>query len=316
MDTVALQTFASVVTAIVLEATPFLLLGSLLAGILEVFAADGALLRFVPRHPLGQVALGLAAGIFLPTCECGVVPVARKLMRKGAPPGVAIPFLLSAPVFNPVSLLATWVAFRGDWSVVALRVCLVAVPAVILGLGLARSGTDAVLRNGAGDGPGDDCGACCGHDHEHDHGHQQACDCGAPAQGNRLLSCLRHTAEEFLDMGRFLILGAAVSGLFKAFFPQGLLAQLSGSLPLAVLALMVLAFLLSVCSEADAFVAASLTMFPRPAQLAFMALGPMLDLKLLPAYFSVFQRRVAVALVVVPALIIYVLALSLGLAGV
>lgn len=316
MDTVALQTFASVVTAIVLEATPFLLLGSLLAGILEVFAADGALLRFVPRSTWGQVALGLLAGVVLPTCECGVVPVARKLMRKGAPPGVAIPFLLAAPVVNPVSLLATWVAFRGDFPVVGLRVLLVAVPAAVLGYGLARSRVDEVLREGSGGGPG----ACCGHDGQ-DHGHDGqdhgcGCGCEAPVRGNRVLACLRHTAEEFLDMGRFLILGATVSGLFKAFFPQDLLAQLSGSLPLAVAALMLLAFLLSVCSEADAFVAASLTMFPRAAQLAFMALGPMLDLKLLPAYLSVFRRRVALALIVVPAVLIYFLALCLGLAGV
>ncbi len=322
MDQSTFQIFATIVTSIVVEAAPFLFLGSLLSSILAVFVGDEVLTR-IGRRPLGvQICIGLAAGLLLPTCECGIVPVTRRLLRKGVPTGAAIPFMLAAPVVNPVSLAATWVAFQGDARMVLWRAALVMVPAALMGWSLAKNqGTDLLRPSldlapsfaqscgslaASGDSCGDSCG--CGHNH-HDH-HGQGSSPGA-----RLLDVLRLTAREFLDMGRFLLVGACAAGVFKAFLPQELLGLVSGNLYLAVPSMMLLAVLISICSEADAFVAASLSMFPRPALLAFLALGPMLDLKLLPAYFTVFKRRVALAVALVPAVIIYVLTMSLGLFG-
>jgi hypothetical protein len=153
-------------------------------------------------------------------------------------------------------------------------------------------------------------GCGCGHDHDAAHAHKR------PPLGQGLLDVLRGTGREFLEMGLFLILGACAAALFKVFLPQEWLSFVSANLWLAVPAMMLLAVLMSVCSEADAFVAASLSMFPRPALLAFLALGPMLDLKLLPAFLSVFQRRVALAVILAPAAAVYLLAMSLGLFGV
>jgi hypothetical protein len=153
-------------------------------------------------------------------------------------------------------------------------------------------------------------GTACGCSCDHGHGHKR------PPLSQGLLDVLRGTGREFLEMGLFLILGACAAGLFKVFLPQEWLALVSANLWMAVPAMMLLAVLMSVCSEADAFVAASLSMFPRPALLAFLALGPMLDLKLLPAFLSVFQRRVALAVILAPAAAVYLLAMSLGLFGV
>lgn len=308
MELSLLATFASIVASIVMEAAPFLLLGSLLSSILAVFVGDGALERLGQRPVPVQIALGCLAGIILPTCECGVVPVVRRLLKKGVPAGAAIPFMLAAPVVNPVSVASTVVAFQGGWMMAALRVGLVLVPAAAMGWVLASTkGTD-LLRPTLDMAHGDDHGPACGCGGEHGH----APGASLPA---KIIDVLRHTAHEFLDMGRYLILGACAAALFKTLLPQGLLAMVAGSLVPAIGAMMLLAVLLSVCSEADAFVAASLSMFPPAALLAFLTLGPMLDLKLIPAFLSVFKRRVALAVICVPALMIFIMCVSLGLFG-
>jgi len=315
MDQSSFAIFSAIVTSIVLEAAPFLLLGSLLSAILAVYVGDGALARLARRGLGAQIGLGLVAGLMLPTCECGVVPVTRRLLRKGVPPGAAISFMLAAPVVNPVCLAATWVAFQGDWRMVAWRAALVMLPAAavawvlgsVKGSDLLRPTLDMAggLTSGAEHDSG--CGCGCGYAHE-DHVRPK------PLQG--LLDVLRLTGREFLDMALFLIIGALAAGLFKTYMPQEWLGLVSTNLWLAVPAMMLLAVLISICSEADAFVAASLSMFPRPALLAFLALGPMLDLKLLPAFLTVFKRRPALVVILVPALAVFALTISLGLAGV
>jgi len=310
MDQSAFAIFAAIVTSIVLEAAPFLLLGSLLSSILNVYVGDGALEKLCRRSLPAQIGLGLVAGLFLPTCECGVVPVTRRLLKKGVPTGAAIPFMLAAPVVNPVSLASTWVAFQGDIGMVAWRATLVIIPAAMLGWALGNIKGADLLRATPPAGlhmtHKAACGCGCGHEQEHKR----------PPLGQGLVDVLRGTGREFLEMGLFLILGACAAGLFKVFLPQQWLSFVSTNLWMAVPAMMGLAVLMSICSEADAFVAASLSMFPRPALLAFLALGPMLDLKLLPAFLSVFQRRVAFAVILVPAAAVYLLAMSLGLFGV
>jgi hypothetical protein len=310
--------FASYATAIVFEAAPFLLLGALLGSLVEVCVPDTVLQRLVPRSPGGQISFGLLAGLVVPTCECGVVPIARKLLVRGVPPRVVIPYMLAAPVMHPVSLLSTLVAFPGQWYMALWRVILVAVPAVALGLALGEARPEDVLRAarpalGRMPAPGAPAAA---HD---DHGHGPACSCGCghdhgPAGGSKILRVLLHTAEEFLSMGRFLVLGACAAAAFKAFLPLGAIAWLGDNVFVAVPGMMLLAVLLSVCSEADAFVAASFAMVPKAAQLAFLALGPMVDLKLIPMFLVTFRRRLAVALVTVPTVVVLLLALALGLA--
>jgi len=312
VDQSTFQIFASIVTSIVLEAAPFLLLGSFLSSLIAVFAGDKAFLRMAEKPLPVQIIMGLAAGLVLPTCECGIVPVARRLLRKGVPAGAAVPFMLAGPVINPVSLAATWVAFQGDWRMVAWRAALVMIPAAALGWILAAGKTTELLRptlEMAGDSG---CACGCGHDHAHGHGQEHG---NGRSVAARLFDVLRLTGREFLDMGRFLVFGSAAAALCKVLLPQAWLAPLSANLWLAVPAMLLLAVLMSICSEADAFVAASLSMFPRPALLAFLALGPMLDLKLLPAFLTVFRRRVAWLLICVPALIVYALCMSLGLVG-
>jgi hypothetical protein len=303
--------FAITAASIIMEAAPFLLLGSLLGAVLEVLVPERTLLRFIPDHPAGQVTVGLFAGMLLPTCECGIVPVARRLLLKNVPPRAAIPYMMAAPVVNPVVIASTLFAFQGDVTIVALRVMMVLVPAMAMGYALGDAEPRQVLRGQPADlrrlGELEA-------EHLHEHGHDCGCGCHT-AESNRFKAVLFHTGAEFLSMSRFLVFGAIVAAAFKTFLPPEVLQAFAGNGWLAVSGLMLLAVLLCVCSEADAFVAASFVSFPSAAKVAFMAIGPMVDLKLIPMFFAVFHRRVAIALVVVPTVSIWIMSMVLALGG-
>ncbi|MFH1915499.1 MAG: permease [Pseudomonadota bacterium] len=314
----SLVVMTTAATAIVLEAAPFLLLGSLIGALIEVLVPERTLLRVIPRSGIGQVAVGVFAGMLLPTCECGIVPVVRRLLLKNVPPRVAIPYMMAAPVVNPVVIASTLFAFQGDLSVVGLRLLLVIVPAAALGFALGGVSPRAVLRQQPIDLKRfDEAEAAHLPEHDHVHGGGCACGCGHVVTGSfaRTRAVLFHTAAEFVSMSRFLVFGAVVAGGFKAFLPPGVLEFFVGSPMLAVGGLMLLAIALSICSEADAFVAASFASFPVAAKVAFMAIGPMVDLKLIPLFLSVFTRRVAVALIVVPTVTVYVMGVLLAWGG-
>ena len=287
--------FAAITVAIVLEATPFLLLGALVGAVFEVYVGDRALNRMSPKSRLAQVSLGLAGGLALPTCECGVVPIARRFLARGVPPATALTYMLAAPVLNPVVLASTWVAFRGDLSVVLLRAGVVVGVAGLMGALFGRIRPDMILRPGLAASLSR---ACHGHDCDH-HGSRE------PDAVSRPVRVLWHTGGEFLGMGVYLILGAMAASAIKTWVPGEALLALADNPLASVAGLMALAVLLSVCSEADAFVAASFVTFPLAAKVAFLTLGPMLDLKLMGMYVATFRRPVVLALFLVPALLIF-----------
>ena len=294
--------FVTVVTAIFLEAAPFLLLGALVSSLLEVYCPPDRLGNFVPKGRITGVLFGLGAGMLLPTCECGVVPIVRRLLMKRVPPHVAITYMLAAPVINPIVLVSTYVAFRGDIWMVLGRVGLVALTAVTVGLWLGRIEPFLVLRQG-------EAGNI---NQQHD---DFGCDCGVDHEGGsqpRFIGVLAHAAWEFLDMGKYLILGCFAAGLIKTFLPDTILAVFESNLFLAVGGMMLLAVIVSVCSEADSFVAASFWSFPKAAQLSFITIGPMVDLKLVLMYAGVFRRQAVLILVIVPTLIISLASILLG----
>jgi uncharacterized membrane protein YraQ (UPF0718 family) len=289
-----LLVFSPIITAIFLESAPFLCLGAFVSALLEVCLPQERLTQYVPKSPYWGLLLGLGAGLVFPTCECGVVPIARRLMKKGVPPHIAVPYMLAAPVINPIVLASTYVAFRGNIWMVLGRVLLVVIPATLMGLTLLRSNSAGLLREGRS---------------LHDLNHELDSKSLTCSRGTMVLL---HTGSEFLDMGKYLILGAFVVGLFKTFVPQETLLFVGDSLILAVGVMMALAVLLSICSEADAFVAVSFTSFPKVAQLSFVSIGPMVDLKLIAMWTGVFQRRLVFALVVGPTLMTFLISIILG----
>lgn len=309
------QIFFATIVAVFLEAAPFLLLGALLSSVFEIYLPEDLLEKYIPKDYYLGLLFGLFAGILVPTCECGVVFITRRLLKKNVPPHVAMTYMFAAPVINPLVLAATYVAFRGDLRMVLARVFVVAASACILGAITGEHKPDFLLRKENGTAGHNHLGHTSGRPTEPvacalpAGGHACGCSC-EPVQGeSRVLALLRHTASEFLDMGKYLILGAIAVGIFKLFMLADLLLPFQSNTFMAVGAMMLLAIVLSICSEADAFVAASFTAFPAVAQLSFMALGPMVDIKLIFMYGAVFRKRFALMMILLPIICVFLFSL-------
>ncbi|MER7477752.1 permease [Streptomyces sp. NPDC126510] len=258
----------TVFTAITVQGVPFLLLGTVVSAAIGAFVPERVFQRVLPRRAVLAVPVAGAAGVVLPGCECASVPVAGSLMRRGVAPAAALAFLLSAPAINPVVLVATSIAFPGQPQMVLGRLLASLGTAVVMGWLWARFGREEWLRlpkRSGGRAPGGGLGA--------------------------FASGLQH---DFLHAGGFLVVGAAAAATFAVVVPRSLLEVFTGSAWLSVLLLALLAVVLCVCSEADAFVAASLSGFSPTARLAFMVVGPMVDLKLIALQTGTFGRAFAV----------------------
>jgi uncharacterized protein len=266
----AAQTFLLVFTSIVIEALPFILVGALASAAIAVFLPERAL-DSLARLPLALQIPGAAlSGVAFPVCECGSVPVARRLIARGVHPGAGIAFMLSSPVLNPIVLASTWVAYGGHTrgaEMVAGRASLGLLAACAAGLAIGRRTRASDLLRAR---PGERA-------HADDH-------------GDRATAFSTHLVSDFLFMGKFIVLGAGLSALVQASVPASALSGLGGAPVLSSLALMLVAFVLSLCSEADAFIAASFTSFSFGAQLAFLVFGPIADLKLSVLYGATFRR--------------------------
>ena len=187
--TLVLSVFATRFLGIFVEAAPFLLLGSITAGLIETFVKADDIWRFVPRNRLAATVMGAFLGLAFPVCECGVVPVTRRLFNKGLPVSLGVAFLLGAPFMNPIVFASTYIAF-GFGPVFIGRIVITVLVAVTVGLvigGFAKPG--AVLKPLA---------------QEQDHAHEHDAPMRARA---KLLHALQIAADEFFEMGRFLILG-------------------------------------------------------------------------------------------------------------
>lgn len=308
-DLASAETFVVLLASIAVEALPFVLLGALVSAALEVFVPNGWFER-VARLPLRlQMPAAVMSGFCFPVCECGSVPVARRLISRGVHPAAGVAFMLSSPIVNPIVLFSTYVAYqgRGGWAVVAGRAVLGMMAAAVAALVLGRRGGIALqARDGAHDHAGHD------HDHaDHDHEHGAAChaDGHAHGGGSKLRHLSDHLVADLTFMGKFVVLGAALAALLQTVVPQSTFAGVLASPVIGGLVLMAAAFTLSLCSEADAFVAVSFIQFPLGPQLAFLVFGPIFDLKLGLLYSATFGWRFVGRLVLV--LVPFVLATSL-----
>lgn len=128
-----LSTFTTVFLGIFIEAMPFLFLGTLASGLVEVYVDQDAIRRYIPKSPMLSALFGSVLGMFFPVCECGVVPLVRRLFRKSLPIPAGIAFLLAAPVINPIVILSTATAF-GIGKILFMRIGFTILIAIITGL--------------------------------------------------------------------------------------------------------------------------------------------------------------------------------------
>ena len=257
--------------SLLVEAMPFILLGATVSAAIEVLVPASAFARIALLPRALQLPAAAAAGVAFPVCECGSVPVARRLAAKGLAPSAAITFMLAAPIVNPVVVASTFVAYSGRdtlWIMVLGRLALGFIVAMTVGWVLGRVRSGELLRARAGDVEA----------HEVDE---------AEPRWRRFFG---HLTGDVVFMARFLILGAALAAAIQTFVPRSIVDSVADLPVISLLAMMALAFVMSLCSESDAFVAASFTAFGPAPQLAFLVFGPMVDLKLAALYAGTYQK--------------------------
>lgn len=289
-DSARLQNFKIIFLSIILEALPFLLIGVFISALLQAFVSDKLIQKLTPRNPIAGTLFGSLLGIVLPLCECGMIPIVRRLIRKGLPAYIGIVYIVAGPIINPIVFGATFAAFRTNKELAYSRFYLAFLVSITLGLILYYFMKKSPLKpvNSTNEQTHNHV-----HNHEH-HGHSHTHEHNH--NGSSLLKKMAdtpgHAAEEFFDMGKYLILGSFITALLQTIISRESFAAVADHELLSHFFMMGFAYVLSLCSTSDAFVAASFTsMFPPAALLSFLVFGPMLDLKNTLMMLAVFRKR-------------------------
>jgi uncharacterized membrane protein YraQ (UPF0718 family) len=286
-------------TSIVYEAMPFVVLGAIIAGVLEEFVPQRLITRLMPRNPIWAILVGGLLGLLFPMCECGIIPIMRRLLRKGMPLSACTAYLLAGPIINVVVIGSTMTAFLGQETFSTDRVRQMGsvwMTAMRMGLGyLVAVGASLVVeRQHRRYGnkllmPIAMPPARPEADKEEDAAPAVVKKMGWSARVGRISETALH---DFTDIAVFLVIGALISASTTLVFSHNQIESFGVGYPvLTILVMMGMAVLICLCSEADAFVAASYTQLPPASKLAFLTLGPMLDLKLYFMYTRVFRPR-------------------------
>lgn len=281
-----LNKFSIVFSSIVIEALPFILIGAVLASFMQVYISNNIFNKIISKNKLlGSIQAGII-GVFLPVCECATVPITKGSLNKKVPLNVAITYMLAAPIVNPLVILSTYYAFDGNIKVVLLRVGVGFFIAVIAGLlMLCLSGENNIfIDNGEGELQG-------------------KCLCGCSEiddNSSKPIRLLKHTSLEFYEIGKYFIVGATLASIFQTFVPRDIIFYFENSAVLSIIILMAFSFLISLCSEADAFVASTfMNRFSLGSITGFLIIGPMIDLKNTIMLFSIFKKSFVIELLFV-----------------
>ncbi|WP_286059077.1 permease [Bacillus mojavensis] len=283
----------SIFISILIEAIPFILIGVILSGIIQMFVSEEMIARIMPKNRFLAVLFGALAGILFPACECGIIPITRRLLLKGVPLHAGVAFMLTAPIINPIVLFSTYIAFGNRWSVVFYRGGLALAVSVIIGIILSYQFKDNQLLK-----PDE-----AGHHHHHHHTLLQ-----------KLGGTMRHAIDEFFSVGKYLIIGAFIAAAMQTYVKTSTLLAIGQNDVSSSLVMMGLAFVLSLCSEVDAFIASSFSStFSLGSLIAFLVFGAMVDIKNLLMMLAAFKKRFVFLLITY--IVVIVLAGSLLVKG-
>ncbi|MFL6123364.1 permease [Actinophytocola sp.] len=290
LDVPAVQTAATVFVAVCVQALPFLVVGVLISGAIAAFVSADLLRRLLPRRAALAVPVAGVAGVALPNCECAAVPVARRLIQQDVPAAVAVTFLLAAPAVNPIVLVATAVAFPGEPRVVLARFLGSMATAVVMGWLWARFGrmewfAERALRR-----------------------------LPEPGEHRDRWAVFFETArQDLVDAGGFLVVGGLTAAVLNVVVPRSWINTLGEQVLLGIVVMAVLAVVLALCSEADAFVVASLSTMPMLPRLVFLVVGPAIDIKLFALQAGTLGRRFAVRFAPATFVVAIVSAVAVGI---
>jgi uncharacterized membrane protein YraQ (UPF0718 family) len=300
--------FATVFLGIFIEAIPFLLMGTLASGFVEVFISPDIFQKIKPKSAVLSTLMGCFLGLVFPVCECGVVPVVRRLFKKGLPIPTGIAFLLAAPVINPIVIISTASAF-GVGTMLWMRLGFTSLIAFITGLVFASAGSSAEVLQSS---DFIECEIHTAHQHMHNQTDDHTDDY-PPSLLSKLERLFLIALDEFFEMGRYLVIGALISAGMQTFISQSVLMEIGGGAVSSVLVMIALAILLSICSTVDSFIALGfLGSFTIPAVLAFLLYGPMVDIKGILMFTHVFKQRTVTYLLLIPLVLTLLISVSLN----
>lgn len=258
MNVQALLQMNTIFISILIESLPFILLGVLISGIIQMFVSEEMIAKIIPKNPILSVLSAIGAGVFFLACECGIVPITRRLIAKGVPLSAAIAFMLSAPILNPIVLFSTYIAFGNSWSMVFYRGGIAFVVVLIIACILSFQFKTNQLKQ----------------EHiEHIHHHKLTFN-------DKITGMFKHSIEEFFSVGKYLIIGALLAAAIQTFLKTSLLLEIGQGKLSGNAVMMALSYVMSLCSQADAFVASSFRSTFSPSSLvAFLVFGAMFDIK-------------------------------------
>ncbi|MEW9123998.1 MAG: permease [Thermotaleaceae bacterium] len=330
-----LEGFSTIFLSIILEAIPFVMIGAFVSSLIQIFVSEETITRIIPKNRfLGLIAAALMGFIF-PVCECAIVPIMRRLIKKGVPLHIAIAFMVAVPIVNPVVLTSTYYAFSGQLHMVLLRGWLGFMSAIFIGhvIGLWEGKNNPMKEQPSMVYSGCGCGheehhhdhSCCGHHGEegiidlmddavvHHHVHSHGKKKGLLG---KIVEMMEHTSLELYDVGKYLIMGAFISSLMQTFVERNYLVSIGQGQFSSIAVMLVLAFILSLCSEADAFIARTfLGQFTTGSILGFLIFGPMSDIKNTMMLLGTFKKGFVIRLTILMFSVCFALAMVINFAG-
>lgn len=272
----ALNNFTTIFFSIILEGIPFIILGSFISSLIQVFVSEERLARLIPRNKLLGTFIAAFIGLLFPVCECAIVPIVKRLIKKGLPLNMAVTFMLAVPIINPIVLASTYYAFLGKPYMVFLRAGFGVASAMIIGYLVSILQTNNPLKNNINH---DEQECSCGH-HSHSHGHHHHHEHLHEHDDGKWSEIIGHTNSEVYDVGKLFIIGAFLAAALQTFIPRQLILSIGSGNLSSIIVMMTLAFVLSICSETDAFIARTfLNQFTVGSIIGFLILGPMIDIK-------------------------------------
>lgn len=277
----AISKFAIIFSSILLEALPFILIGAILSSVMQLFVTEELIKKFIPKNSiLGSIAASFL-GVFLPVCECVTVPITKSLIQKKVPVNVAVTYMLAAPIVSPLVIISTYVAFDGNLKFVLSRVFIGVIIAILAGLIMIplSSGGD-ILKNGES---------------------KFRCDCGCEEFRSStdpvFIRLLKSTSVEFYDIAKYFIVASGIAAVFQLNVSNQFLESLGLNHTTGIIIMMLVSFLISLCSEADAFVAQSfLGTFSFGGVMSFLIIGPMIDVKNISMLLASFTKSFVIKL--------------------
>ncbi len=325
--------------SLLVEAIPFLLLGVLFSGLLQFFVDERRLVTILPKNPLLGALVGSCIGFLFPVCECGNVPVARRLLTQGVPISVAIGFLLAAPVANPIVIWSTWIVFRAQPEMVLYRVGFSLLIATIVAwifsfqkdiVPLLQPSVANVLSRREerlqSQGGSTSTGSPLLQSGTYFLGQsakplitdpmelQAAMEASITKPANYRFRLLLETMiQEMRELGGVLVLGSLLAAIIQVFLPRTAILGLGQDSVTSILAMMTLAALLSVCSTVDSIFAASFAAsFSTGSLVSFLVFGPMIDLKGIGLMLSIFKPRAVFYLFALSGLLVFLVSLLIN----